>query len=563
METGSWTLACQHCEEPLHDNSHSQSPVCLECGYHVHPECTVKCPESEEGWHFVCGHCTETLPPQGPGQQSPTCQHCQYHVHQACRGICPEVLAFEPLTTEYKIVPSTRSLNTRETRLLDELYPREASENNRAYRSLLAALGCVFLNDVSYLRLSCGDGLAWLNPYTGNQHNRCVFVQLVLAVMWRDSVSRQIGRGLYEAFLGSGQVFMNFSWCEGLFGNNQPRVIAGDLNVCLCCAWMGLTGQLGDRRRFLLGYLNKAAHRDKALSDSVEPAEYYKKLKDRLNALIEALADSRMQLEDCEIEDLVKIAYFYIYLNNRCVNQATYNLNTGVFSASLDNGKLKRLDELRRNEWNALCRASTSASKTELKFCQGDFTQTTETAGLGDLVVYDCPFPEFSIAIPGNLQTDFDLVVNGRWFDVGVEQALAQCAKQTDMKGGGHYGGDEGGNLQLRILKDAVARVRGGASAVICNYATPTLLVWYSKLSMALYFESVPIFVFKRPQTGDQLYCLAIWPSDHVLARTQKRAGAYVQERILAVYRLISAAMDERSEVSRLEVKSILDKSWK
>jgi site-specific DNA-adenine methylase len=561
METGSWTFACQHCEEPLRDDSHYQSPVCLECGYHVHPECTVKCPESEEGWHFICGHCTETLPPQGPGQQSPTCDHCHYHVHRACRTVCPEELAFEPLTTEYKIVPSTKSLTTRETRALAELYPSETSENNRAYRRLVAGLGCVFLNDVSYRRLSCGDGLAWLNPYTGNQHNRCVFVQLVLAALSRDSVSRQFGRRLFEAFLGSGQVFMNFSWCEGLFGNEQLRVVAGDLNVCLCCAWRGLTGQLTSLRRFLLGYLDSATRRDKELSESLDPGAVYLRLKNKLNNLIAALGD--VQLEDCEPDDLIKIAYLYIYLNNRCANQATYNLNTGTFSVSLDKAKLTRLDELRRSEWNALCHAGTLASRMELQFCHGDFAQTTKSASLGDLVVYDCPFPEFSIAIPGNLESDFNLVVGGGTFDVGVDQALAQCAKQTNMKGGGHYGGDEGGSLQLRILRDAVGRVRSSASVVICNYATPTLLVWYSKLSMALYFENVPIFLFKRPQTGDQLYCLAIWPSDAVLARTKKRASEYVRERILAVYKLIGAAMEDRSEVSRLEVKSILDKCWK
>src|SRR5262245_60459417 len=274
METGSWTFACEHCGESLADDSNYESPTCPTCHYHVHQECLADCPESygpdpgtDDGWVFACGHCAEPLPPQDT-KQSPTCKNCNFHVHSSCFGLCPEQPQFEPVTTEYKIVPSTLSLNTRETRSLKELYPIDGSANNRSYRGLLESLGCVFLNNVSYLRLSCGDELAWLNPYTGNQHNRCVFIQLVLAALWRDSASVDYNSHFYEAFLGSGQVFLNFSWCTELFKTRQPSVIAGDLNVCLCCAWMGLTSQLGQKRRFLVGYVNTAVRLDQRLGTS-------------------------------------------------------------------------------------------------------------------------------------------------------------------------------------------------------------------------------------------------------------------------------------------------------
>jgi hypothetical protein len=207
---------------------------------------------------------------------------------------------------------------------------------------------------------------------------------------------------------------------------------------------------------------------------------------------------------------------------------------------------------------------SQMVSTTGLRFQHRDFAETTSPAGLGDLVIYDCPFPEFSVSIPSALQSDFELVTNGGWFKVDDPAAvLDQCRAQSKMKGGGHYGGDEGGDLQLRILKDAALRVKKGASVVICNYATPTLLVWYKKMSMALYQGDVPIFLFKRPQKDDQLYCLAIWPSDQVLARTRRSARQYVEDRIQAIYAEISNAMGGSAMVQKAQLGLLLQKHWK
>lgn len=83
---------------------------------------------------------------------------------------------------------------------------------------------------------------------------------------------------------------------------------------------------------------------------------------------------------------------------------------------------------------------------------------------------------------------------------------------------------------------------------------------------MALYQDVLPIFLFKRPQRGDQLYCLVIWPSDEVLARTRKRARAYIDDRIQAAYAAISTSMCTKSSLSSLsslEVGAILDQGWK
>ena len=571
METGSWTFACEHCGESLADDSKYESPTCPTCHFHVHDECIADCPEHfpsasslhDDDWYFACGHCAEALPAQTGGQQSPTCKNCDFHVHPSCFGFCPEEPRFKPLTNDYKIVRSTQNVNTRETRTLAELYPTTGSASNPGYRKLINTLGCIFLNDVSILRLSCGDELAWLNPYTGNQHNRCVFVQLVLAALHRDSVCTSFESHFYEAFLGSGQVFLNFNWCMGLLKTSRPRVIAGDLNVCLCCGWMGLTGQLGKIRTFLVGYLNTAVRLDQQLSGTGKPAPIYQSVRGRLNALLKSYIESRSLLDEFSIEIRREIAYLYIYLNNRCVNQSTYNLGKGTFSATFDPNKKGRLDEIRASEWNALCRASRLVSLSNLQFCHADFAVTTQSAGLGDLVIYDCPFPEFRIAIPSALEDDIELFTSGKsHLFTSPLLALEDCKKQCGMKGGGHYGGDEGGDLQLRILEDAVAKVQKGSSVVICNYATPTLLVWYRKLSIALYHDVPPIILFKRPQKDDQLYCLVVWPSDRVLAKNGKSARQYVNDRILAIYASISKVMHQKSSMSKTEIEALLDKGW-
>src|SRR5262249_13261219 len=168
-----------------------------------------------------------------------------------------------------------------------------------------------------------------------------------------------------------------------------------------------------------------------------------------------------------------------LYLPEQSVCESIdLHLGTGKFSASFDINKKGRLDQIRTSEWNALCRVSQLASTTNLQFCCGDFALTTKSAGLGDVVIYDCPFPEFAIAIPSELKDDVALLKEGKPLTIGESDldVVKQCRNQISMKGGGHYGGDEGGKLQLRILKDAAARVRKGASVVICNYATPTLL---------------------------------------------------------------------------------------
>jgi site-specific DNA-adenine methylase len=579
-ETESWSLACGHCEKTLPEQTRQYvSPTCDVCRFHVHEECLDECLEKlawppdhagDQGWGFACGHCGEALPPQVPGKESPTCANCHYHMHLRCLDDCREGPRFEELTCDYKVVSSSKQINTSEKASLDVLYPVDKFRaNNGNYRKLLTGLGCTFVRDLGSLRLSCGDGLAWLNPYTGNQHNRCVFVQLALAALWRDSASAAYESHLFEAFLGSGQVFLNFNWCGKLLGTTTPSVVAGDLNVCLCAAWMGLAGQLCEPQQFLAGYLNRACRLDSLLARAAgndAQKELYDSLNVRLNVLLASGGELSDELLESYTEDtLVEIGQLYVYLNNRCANQTSYNLSTGKFSASLDQKKCKRLGAIRTLEWNALCRVSRIASAVHLDFARADFAVTTTAAGLGDVVVYDCPFPEFSIAIPETLKGDLEVVANGRLdaWPRDVAQALTQCSGKGRMRGGKRYGANDGEGLQIRILQDAVLKQQAGASVVICNYATPTLLIWYSKLSYALYGAILPMFVFKRPQKGEELYFIAIWPSQSVLTKSGKGATAYLTERLNGVYRAISQKMSSRTSLSEQEVKLALSEGWK
>ena len=569
-DSGGWSLACGHCARTLPEQSQGyQSPTCDTCHFHVHEECLDECNERLElpggggGWHFACGHCGERLPPQTPGKESPTCASCKFHIHLGCLDECAEDPSFDRLPDERQIVTSSKQVNTSEKRSLAQIYPVGYSALNGNYRKLIDGLGCIFIDDLSYLRLSCGDGLAWLNPYTGNQHNRCLFVQLALAALWRDSASVVFKNHFFEAFLGSGQVFLNFAWCGGLFDTTTARVVAGDLNVCLCAAWMGLVGQLSEQKAFLAGYLNRALRLDRLVAGN---ADIYDSVLVRLNVLLASGGEltGGDLVENYSEETLVEIAHLYIYLNNRCANQTSYNLGTGHFSATLDKAKQKRLDQIRTAEWNALCRVAQRVSPSSLVFRRADFAWTTAKAGLGDVVIYDCPFPKFSISTDP-VKSDFNIVVKGNLtsWTRDVNQALSECSGNRRMEGGGHYGGDEGGDLQIRILRDAVGRQRAGASILICNYATPALLVWFSKLSYALYGTILPIFLFKRPQKGDELYFIAIWPSQRVLDKSGKTAKKYLTERIWQLYRAISDKMSGRHSLSGAEVKLLIDKGWK
>jgi site-specific DNA-adenine methylase len=498
-------------------------------------------------------------------------------------------------TASFQVVPSSKAEKTPEISDLD-LLEYTKKKNVSGYRQLIDTLKCVHVKNFGYARLSCGDGLAWLSPYTGNQHNRCLFIQLALAATMRYSTSPHYASTLFEAFMGSGQVSLNYHWCRGLFGSPTVRVRAGDINLPLSCAWENMCTD-----STLVGtYLAYASAWDSQIENA------YPVLKHGINLLIECLSKRRpaspalkKQLEDYlsdwdwqdtnedededededeeeeeegeadfdfDVESALRrlIGILYVYLNNRCVLSTTYNVSTGIVSATImkDHSKSK-LSAIREREAKRLALVQKYKGEMSLRFEESDFAATTEGAGLGDLVVYDCPFPEYACCVSSTQQQQAKEL--SQWKSKPVKTAFDLCrteAQRTSMTGGNHYGINDGATLQLRILEDAIKKVQAGASVVLCNYATPELMLWYGRVFAALYQDdAIPIYLLKRPGKGDQLYLFMVLPGTNVMKR-HNSVAQFLRDRIWKPYSDISEALQKMGSVPALKLKQLLGQAW-
>lgn len=96
------------------------------------------------------------------------------------------------------------------------------------------ATNTIYLERFGNFWLPDCDQFAWLNPYTGNQHNRAMFTHLVIgAVATRLGIVNGTLPRLVEPFIGSGQIYLNACKHGPGFKRGQPlfaEVVGGDLN---------------------------------------------------------------------------------------------------------------------------------------------------------------------------------------------------------------------------------------------------------------------------------------------------------------------------------------------
>jgi site-specific DNA-adenine methylase len=334
------------------------------------------------------------------------------------------------------------------------------------------------------------DQFAWLNPYTGNQHNRTMFTHLVIsAVASRLHYVNGTLPRLIEPFVGSGQIYLNackhgpgFKRGQALFA----EIIGGDLNhyVIAAHSTMRLLGN-----DFVVGYKAFAETMDGKVGGD-QPDAAYQQLRN--------WTDTNGKKAATGLPDARRDAAFgYIYLVNRCTRGSKLNSLGGV-TVTMDKAKMARLASIRDSETKALTACVGVLGSLPCSFSCCDFAITCADAEPADLVIMDCPFPDFSYTVPKILPQP------------GTEPSL------LSLQQAGTYGtGDDGSALQVKIVEQIKKLTGRGTTVLVCNFANPELVLAYRHLIATPGGEAAKqsyVFTYKSPSTTSEAYQFAVIP---------------------------------------------------
>ena len=359
------------------------------------------------------------------------------------------------------------------------------------YKQFIMA-NTTYLDRFGNFWLPDSDQFAWLNPYTGNQHNRAMFTHLVIgAVAARLRAVNGNRPRLIEPFVGSGQIYLNACKHAAEFNRGQPlfaEVIAGDLNPYVIAAH-SLMRSLGND--FVVGYKAFAETWDGKAQGS-QPDASYLELRNWTDT------DGRRAAKGQQNERR-DAAFAYIYLVNRCTRGSKLN-NLGGVTVTMDKAKLTRLASIRASESKALTACVGTLSSLKCSFGHRDFADTCAEAEPTDLVIMDCPFPDFSYTVPNTLPQP------------GTEPSL------QGLQQAGTYGtGDDGSSLQIKIVQQIKNLTSQGTTVLVCNFANPELVLAYRHLIATPGGEGGKqsyVFTYKSPSTTSEAYQLAVIPGN-------------------------------------------------
>lgn len=335
------------------------------------------------------------------------------------------------------------------------------------------------------------DQFAWLNPYTGNQHNRTVFTHLVISAVAARlrAVNGTLPR-LIEPFVGSGQIFLNACTHGRKFNRERPlfsEVIGGDLNHYVIAAHSLMCAMGND---FVTAYQAFAEQLDGKVGGDQPDADYQ-----QLRAWTDT--DGRRAATGNSRDGRRDAAFAYIYLVNRCVRGSKLN-NLGGVNVNMDKDKRGRLASIRASETKALTACVGVLRSLPCSFSRCDFTETCAQALPADLVILDCPFPAFSNTVPDDLP------------EPGTEPSL------LDLQNASTYGtGDDGPSLQIQIVDQIKRLTAQGTTVLVCNFANPRLVLAYRYLINTPNGENGKqsfVFTYKSPSTTEQAYQFAVIP---------------------------------------------------
>lgn len=358
-----------------------------------------------------------------------------------------------------------------------------------SYRQFVLA-HTIYLERFGNFWLPDADQFAWLNPYTGNQHNRSMFTHLVISGV--ASRLRAVNGGLprlIEPFVGSGQVYFNACMHGAEFTRGQQlfsEVIGGDLNPYVIAAHT-MMRLLGDN--FVAGYKTYAEMMDGKVLAAQSDAPYRElRAWTDTNGRAAATGDANAKRD---------AAFVYIYLVNRCTRGSKLNASDGVV-VTLDGTKVSRLASIRVAEVKTLTACVGVLRSLPCTFGHRDFALTCAKAKPTDLVIMDCPFPDFAYTVPKVLPQP------------GVEPSL------LSLKQAGTYGtGDDGSSLQIQIVEQIKTLTSQGTTVLVCNFANPELVLAYRHLINSPSGEAGKqsyCFTYKSPSTTSEAYQLAVIP---------------------------------------------------
>ena len=183
---------------------------------------------------------------------------------------------------------------------------------------------------------------------------------------------------------------------------------------------------------------------------------------------VQKLLDDKMS---CAI-----MAQHYLWLMNRSQLMPKLRAQGGVIGAKLFGNRVS--NEVRVREVRALkslsARLVSGTVTAPHTILRADLAVTMARAQKcsSAVVVVDAPFPKFS-------------------YTLGVEDI--KC-----------YGTDDGEDLQMRLLGSTKELFQLGRPVILCNYATPTLILAYQEAG------AYPIFTFKSPKDST-IYMLAVF----------------------------------------------------
>ncbi|MEV0194598.1 hypothetical protein AB0I39_39505 [Kitasatospora purpeofusca] len=341
-----------------------------------------------------------------------------------------------------------------------------------------------YIGRFTNLLLPDADRFAWLNPYTGNKHNRTHFTQLVLARVARAKAVDNGGRlpRLIEPFVGSGQVFLNSTYWGPSLNDGMPlfgSVVAGDLNHYVIGSYWAMCRLGAD---FVAQYLRLAEAWDSNLAANYEWA-------------VAELAQGRAAVADLadRPNQAVMTCFKYIWLVNRCLRGTSLNA-TGGITASCKHRTPSQLALLRQQEAACVGAVVEQLSRIRFDFACRDFRLTCDEADRLDVVLMDCPFPVFSNKL--------------------VRPDHPSPAKAGSRAASTYGTGDDGEELQQAIVDTARKLLRQGTTVILCNFANPGLVQAYQGLieNVAATEHKYFTFTYRSPSTTSEAYQLTIVP---------------------------------------------------
>lgn len=328
---------------------------------------------------------------------------------------------------------------------------------------------------------------SWLVPYTGNKHNQRYFTQALLAKV--AAAQFRANGGVFprfiEPFVGSGQIFLNACHWGPSFNQGIPlfhEFIGGDLNPYVVAAFTIL-------RNNGPAFVNQYASWAAALDENPDTA--FQQRLTYLNAHGYLAATGKGPSSQHGIADFAVMSYIYVV--NRCVHGSKLNANMGLTAGRNEKCNLAEVRKREIVTLTNICQTLQTIGTTQF-ICQ-DFADTCKLAKPTDIVIMDCPFPNFTKALPKNTTNP-----------------------ESESTAAGTYGvGDDGASLQGNIVKITSQLLAQGTTVVLCNFANVGLIRAYTNL---LWKDTgIPnecrrwfTFTYCSPARNSEAYLLTILP---------------------------------------------------